>query len=58
MATPPAQTIITPEHFQRLARYLELPTETETDVITVDTSDNQIGEQLAWLNKQLVDCYL
>lgn len=38
--------VITPEHFSRIASYLEVPTPDE-DVITIDTSDDTIGPQLA-----------
>lgn len=50
--------IITPEHFDRLAGYLELPAETETDVVTVDTTESKIEAQLSWLDARLADCYL
>jgi hypothetical protein len=50
--------VITPEHFERLAGYLELPAETETDVVTVDTTESKIEAQLSWLDARLADCYL
>jgi predicted kinase len=48
---------ITPEHFERLASYLEPPTEAEKDVVIVDTTESKIDEQLRWLDEQLADCY-
>jgi len=50
--TTEGKFVITPEHFRRIVSYLEPPTPDEA-VITVDTSCNDVGEQLDELDGQL-----